>query len=246
MKTKFIVLSLLVLIFSLAFVSAENAPNFLTGKAVQPISFVKEGSNLTIETNTVPGVNKVTLHLIGTIRNGNFIINSDSNVPFTGKFYNKFILSSTDQDKIDKITFTFKIDKNKLFAAGVNFKELSLYVNGKKKDTSLLKEVGNYYFYTAESDEFGQGVLGVSTAKDGSGSADALTTSVESSVKPESFPTASSSTQFGEEQLKQAEEQQPSSSSADEPNLAGRASETENSSPGFFSRIANFFKNLFS
>ncbi|MBU0459478.1 MAG: hypothetical protein KJ597_06945 [Nanoarchaeota archaeon] len=191
----------------------------LTGNTtVQPISFMKAGSELTIEPN-VNGVKYIQLKIIEDLKNAQVITEEVEKISwdFQGTSISKFKISSTDEDKLNLYEITLKFKEAQL--DGIAKDELRLYQEGKELLTTLDKIEGEFIFYTAQTEGMGEFVIGKMEKE-----------AVADVIEPEVIPEPKAQL----EELPALVEEE----STPEP--------TEVEEKSFWEKIANFFKNIFS
>lgn len=143
--------------------SREQRELFTGHVAVQPISYMKAGSQDFFEIKTIPGVSGVTVAFTKDTKNNLLRVEEESKIPFDGKLYSKFTVSWKDPAAIERMEFTLKVLEEELYRKGINPAELRLYVNGQEVPTTLTKKDERYIYYKATSRETGDYVIGKAT-----------------------------------------------------------------------------------
>ncbi len=189
----------------------------ITGHAVQTISLLKGGTEFTMGTKDVSGVQQAVIPIKETIKNGRIDIVQDDTIPFKGNSYSKFRISSTDEDKIGTIKLTLKIEEAVLYQAGIAQSEVTLFTNNKPQATTFLRKEGRYLYYETSSSEFGSHVIGA----------------IKEVPKEEPVEEAPAEEVVPEPTPEPVVEEKP---------IVGQAA----ADPGFFSKVGDFFRNLFN
>lgn len=210
-------------------VIANFSPPGATGHfiAVQNIAYLKAGSELPMAVKNVKGMHLANFELLEDIKDGQILFEEDSSIPFDGIAYSKFRVSATDEDKLGKIELTMKIKQADLKEIGLSPEDAALYVNGKEERTRIDRTEGEYEFYTASTEEFGEYVIGRLREE-------------EAPKEPIAPPQIVGRAPAAPEQLMEVEivgqpsEREPAA-------VEGQAEEI-----GFFGKIINFFKNWFN
>lgn len=204
-------------------ISVENSN--VTGNIVQTIGFMKGGQELNFEIKEIPGIKEITVLFNEDVKNGKIFFEEDSNITFNHKYYSKFTISSTEDEKYGDLIFLLKIKETDLLENGISIYDLRLYANGQELTTTLTKNDGVYVFYQVTSKEMGEFVIGkvVSLAVKEESEEESKEESEEESVNSEETLVKEVLKPIIEESVEQSEEKE-----------------------GFFTKIANFFKNLFN
>jgi len=226
-RSFWIVIGMVFLLSVFTILSLINSDN-LTGHATaQNIAYMKGGSNLFFEIRNVEGMQNADIELLETVKGGQIVFDGKVPIEFEGKVFNSFKVSSVDFSKLGAVTYTLKVKTSDLLPLGINPNDLKLYVNGKEADTVKTSTEGEYTFYTAKLDKFEEGdhVLGLAAAKE------TAKVTEEPEKQAEQEPSGSAMEEAEKEETRDA--------------LIGKAIQPSESKQGFFSKIANFFRNLF-
>lgn len=133
----------------------------ITGNvAIQTISYAAGGSQLFFEVRNVPGVKEVTITFREQCKQCLISFTENPAIPFQGIAYSKFEVASPDEEKIGRMNYTLKLDKEELQRLHLKAGEVQLYVNGKKTPITLLRETETHLFYQSFSGEMGHYVIG--------------------------------------------------------------------------------------
>jgi len=139
-------------------ISGHDDPTLTGNAAIETISYAAKGSQLHFEIRNIPGLKEAVIFLNEEVKDGKIFFTEDDTLKFSGTAYSKFKVSSADAAKISKIRFTLKVNNDDLQKLGLD--TIHLYVDGQKKVTTFVKEENNYRFYTVDSTEMGDIVIG--------------------------------------------------------------------------------------
>ena len=218
-----------ILFFLSAVVIFSSLDLNVTGYAiVLPISFVKEGQQVSYETRgDVPGVKTITIQAQGVIKQDRITIAWDGSIPFDGTAYSKFSVKSDHPESIGEITFTFKIKEEDLTRIGLTPEEVKTYWNGEELSTTLTSKDRGYVFYSTSAGSLGNYVIGKATI-----------VRMPPQIVSETVPTEPETSEEVEEEAVEPKEGQPTA-------LVGEAAvQTIEPQLGFWARIAQFFRNI--
>ena len=219
-----VVLCVAVLVIGLTVITSLG-PSSVTGNTVQTIGRMNKGDPLQLSVRDVFGLETVFTHAEETIQYGAFTVEPDDSIPFDRLYVTKFKVSS--ENKFGPLQFTFKVKEQDLLAKGISRGDLQLYHGLKEYSLQLLKVDHGYLYYVVTVPDMGSFVLGrVAVA--------------EEPVPTEETVKAPVEEQPAEAVVEEAPEEQP---------LVGKAVEEPTPAmekKGFFARIAEFFRNLFS
>lgn len=153
--TTMVILALIALV-------ANFTPQGATGHftAVQNIAYLQGGKELPMAVKNVKGMYSANFELLEDIKSGQITFEEDDSIIFDGIAYSKFVVDSTDKDKLGQFDLTMKIKQADLKEIGLTPEDVALYVNGGEVRTRIDRTEGEYEFYTARSDEFGEFVIG--------------------------------------------------------------------------------------
>ncbi len=222
-----VVLSVVLLIVFLTAITMLG-PSSVTGNTVQTISRMNKGDPLQLSVRDVPGLETIFTNADEIIKNGKIIVEVDDSIPFDRPYVVKFKVSS--EGKFGPMRFQFKVKEQDLLDKGISRNDLRLYQELKVYSLQLLKVNHGNLYYLVTVPSMGHFVLGRVEA-------------VETAVVAE------------EEKVVEAPavEEQPVEAvteATEEPSVVvGKAAEQpvpEMEQKGFFARIADFFRNLFS
>ena len=148
----FIVSFIIIVIFS---------QNNLTGKTIQNIAFVEEGSKMNMKSD-VYGLDKTTLHFSSQLKNAQVTIEKPVILGWKQKGVElaRFKISFTDEDKLSKIDLTSKIEEEKIHASGLSNEEVRFYLNGKELSTTVEKIDRGYVYHKTTTEAVGEFVIG--------------------------------------------------------------------------------------
>ncbi len=159
-----IMLGFLILISFLVILLSREQRELFTGHiAVQPISYMKAGSQDFFEIKGIPGVFGVKVTFAQDTKSNQLRV-EEKEIPFDGKFYSKFTVSWKDPAAIESMEFTLKVLEEEVYRKGFNPADLRLYVNGKELPTIQTRKEGRYLYYKATSTEAGEYVIGRASA----------------------------------------------------------------------------------
>ncbi|MBI4147492.1 hypothetical protein HY494_02465 [Candidatus Woesearchaeota archaeon] len=222
-----IVLSVaLIIVFLTAITMLESSS--ITGNTVQTIGYMNKGDTLQLSVRDVPGLETIFTHADEIIKNGKITAEVDDSIPFDRPYVVKFRVSS--EGKFGPMQFQFKIKEQDLLDKGISRNDLRLYQELKEYSLQLLKVNHGYLYYLVTVPSMGHFVLGRVEAVE--------TAVVVGEEKVVEVPTA-------EEQPVEVIEE----TAAEPLVVVGKAAEQpapEMGQKGFFARIVDFFRNLFS
>lgn len=222
-----VVLSVVLLIAFLTVITVLR-PSSITGNIVQTISYMNKGDTLQLSVRDVPGLETIFTHPDEKIKNGKITAEVDDSIPFDRPYVVKFKVSS--EGKFGPMQFQFKVKEQDLLDKGISRNDLRLYQELKVYSLQLLKVNHGYLYYLVTVPSMGHFVLGRVEA-------------VETAVVAEEEKVVEAS--VVEEQPVEAVTE-----ATEEPSVVvGKAAEQsapEMEQKGFFARIADFFRNLFS
>ncbi|MDP3640390.1 MAG: hypothetical protein Q8R53_04280 [Nanoarchaeota archaeon] len=199
----------------------SSGPAIVTGSAIQNIAYAKEGTPLSIGVNDVEGVSRLDFTALAIIKEGKIIVEplTLTREPFTGIAYNRFQITSPQADAFGPLTITLKLEEKKLQELKLAAKDVTLYLDGEPLATELLKNDHGYVSYQALAPTVGQFVIG----------------------------KAAPAAELPVEEPKAVEEALPLPEVPVEQPLVGKSAEQlPEEKVGFFARIWNFLKGLFS
>ena len=191
---------------------------------------MNKGDTLQLSVRDVPGLETIFTHASEVIKGGKITAEVDDSIPFDRPYVVKFKVSS--EAKLDPMQFQFKVKEQDLLDKGISRNDLRLYQELKVYSLQLLKVNHGYLYYLVTVPSMGHFVLGRVEAE-----------AVETAVVAE------------EEKVVEAPvvEEQPVEvvkEATEEPLVVvGKAAEQpvpEMEQKGFFARIIDFFRNLFS
>lgn len=213
-------------------VIANISPPGATGHfiAVQNIAYLKAGNELPMAVKNVKGMHLANFELLEDIKNGQITFEEDGSIAFDGTAYSKFRVSATDEDKIGKIEITMKIKQADLKEIGLAPEDVALYVNGKEERTRIDRTEGEYEFYTASTEEFGEYVIGRMREEE---------LPKEPIAPPQVVGKALTAPEELSEELIEVVVEEPAE--REPAAVEGQAEEI-----GFFGKIINFFKKWFN
>lgn len=220
-----VVLSVALLVIVLTVITSLG-PSSVTGYTVQNIGRMNKGDPLQLAVRDVPGLEIVFTNADEIIQSGKITVEVDESITFDRLYVNKFKVSS--ENKFGPLQFRFKVKEQDLLDQGISRGDLRLYHGVKEYSLQLLKVDHGYLYYIVTVPSMGSFVLGrVPEVKN------------ETVVKEEEAPA--------KEQVPTTAEEVP----VEEPeeSLVGKAVEEPAPMPekeGLWSRIARFFRNLFS
>ena len=145
-KSFWIVL-VLVFAFSLS-VIVVNFNNYsdLTGKSVQVVNLGKEGGVVPLNTK-INGVNSIKINFIDATKNDKVVTEElDVNdLDIEGIFYSRFVISSSDEDKIGNVEIDFKLNNEKLSELKITVPQL--YQDGKELGLEFIRKDETHTYY---------------------------------------------------------------------------------------------------
>lgn len=224
-----IVLSVALLVVVLTAITSLG-PSSLTGNTVQNIGYMNKGDPLHLNVRDVPALVTVFTNAGETIKYGKITVEVDESVLFDRPYVSKFAVRS--ENKFGPLRFTFKIKEQDLLGQGISRNDLRLYHQGKEYQLQLLKVDHGYLYYVVTVPSMGSFVLGrVAVAEKAT---------VEEKVEEEKETPV-----VGEQAPEEAAEELPEEPK-EEP-LVGKAAELPvEEKLSLWSRLVQFFKNLFS
>lgn len=225
-----VVLSVALLVIGLTVITSLG-PSSVTGNTVQNIGRMNKGDPLQLGVRDVPGLETVFTNADEIIQYGKITVKVDESIPFDRAYVSKFTVAS--ENKFGPLRFTFKVKEQDLLDKGISRSDLRLYHGLKEYPLQLLKvNFGNlYYIVTVPS--MGNFVLG------------RVAVSEKRVVAAEKEVVAKEIVKESPEAVREMPpEEKPGP-------VVGRAAEVpaplpEPEEKGFFARIADFFRNLFS
>ncbi|MDO8510907.1 MAG: hypothetical protein Q7S55_01960 [Nanoarchaeota archaeon] len=217
-----VILSVALLVIGLTVITSLG-PSSVTGNTVQNIARMNKGDPLQLSVSDVPGLLTVFTNANEIIRDGKITVVVDENLPFNGKFFSKFTVTS--ENKWGTLRFTFKIKEQDLLAKGISRGDLRLYHGVKEYALQLLKVDHGYLYYVVTVPSMGNFVLGKFAAAE----KETVVTIIKES--PETVTIDDPNIM----------KEKPGS-------LVGRAAglPSEMEGESLWARIAQFFRNLFS
>lgn len=217
-----VVLSVALLVIALTVITALGPSSSLTGNTIQSIGRMNKGDPLQLSVRDVPGLQTIFTHAEEIIKYGKITAEVDDSIPFDRAYVVKFTVSS--EGKFGPLQFTFKVKEQDLLDKGISRHDLKLYHELQEYPLQLLKVDHGYLYYIVTVPSMGHFVLG----------------RVEVAAKEETVVEAPVVEEQSAEEVVEEE--------ATEEPLVGMAAESsaESEQQGFFARIAEFFRNLFS
>lgn len=225
-----VVLSVALLVLGLTVITSLG-PSSVTGNTVQNIGRMNKGDPLHLSVRDVPGLEKVFTNAAEIIKYGQITVVVDESIPFDRSYVNKFTVRS--ENKFGPLQFTFKVNEQDLLDKGISRGDLRLYHGVKEYALQLLKVDHGYLYYVVTVPSMGNFVLGrVEVEEKG-----------VMEEKPAEAPAAEEPVPAAEQPAEAVVEELP-----EEEPLVGKAAEQPAAmeKKGFFARIAEFFRNLFS
>lgn len=215
-----VVLSVVFLVSTLTLLTIFGPPS-LTGNTVQNIGYMTKGEPLHMSVKDVPYLDLMFTNAAETIKNGVIVVEVDNSVPFDRPYMTKFNVTSVG--KFGSLQFTFKIKDQDLYSKGIGQYDLRLYQGSNEYSLQLLKYTYGYFHYVVTVPEMGKFVLGrVAPPK-------------EPELIEETVPNVSA-----------AEEKTAAPVPVDKEALVGKVAELPSrEEKGLWTRIADFFRNLF-
>ena len=189
------------------------------GSAVQTISYLPAGEELFFEVRNILGLKDATFSFSGVVKDGKVTF-EEKDVPFSGKVYSSFVVSSPIAEKVSSMAYSLKLNQVDLRSKGFHAEQIKLYVNGKEQDTVMTSQKDSQIYYTVTTSEMGEYVIGTAAEE-----------IVAEAIPAEDVEEAG----VMKEGAEIAEEKQA---------IAGRATATE-ASTGWLSKVKMFFRNLF-
>lgn len=212
-------LTILIILPVVGLVNQNGSPIY--GKSIQTIAYLKAGNELFFEVRDVAGVKDLRITLLEDLKGAKVLVEEIKEVSwdFSGVAYSQFRISSADAEKIGKIGFTLKINEDDLDILGLSKSEVKLHLAGEELETELTKIDDGYLYYEASSEEMGEFVIGKAEEKE------------EPVAEPEP-----------EEEVVEPVMEEPE---LEQPTQLPLTEEVEEEKKSLFSRIVDFFKNLF-
>ncbi|MBT4651026.1 hypothetical protein HOC13_00720 [Candidatus Woesearchaeota archaeon] len=226
-KSFWMVFGIIVIISVVGIITSTINDSNLTGNAAyQTISFAKADSQLSFEVRNTPPLYEATIPFVEDVKNGLIDFKEIDTVSweFEGIAISHLMISSEEANKFGPIQLTLKIKEQNLKNLGLKVEEVQTYFNGENLPTTLTKEEDGYVFYTLTSESLGEFVIG-------------------KKILPEEVVVIKDSKEPVEEEKKEE-----SLHSEPEPQpLVGEAMGSDvTEEPGFFSKVSNFFKDIFN
>jgi len=222
-----VVLSVALLVIGLSVITALG-PSSVTGNTVQSIGRMNKGDPLQLGVRDIPGLETVFTHADELITSGQISVEADDSILFDRVYVTKFKVSS--ENKFGPLTFNFRVKEQDLLDKGISRADLKLYHGREEYPLQLLKTDHGYLYYIVTVPSMGSFVLG----------------RVETAEKTEPVVAEEKSAETAQPSV----EEKPASMEepvAQEPLVGEAAAQpAAEPQPGFFSRIAAFFRNLFS
>ncbi len=223
-----VVLSVALLVVGLTVITSIG-PSSVTGNTIQNIGRMNKGASLQLGVRDVFALETIFTNAAETILNGKITVEEDNSIPFDRPYVTKFKVSS--ENKFGPLQFRFKVKEQDLLDKGISRHDLRLYHGLQEYSLEILKVEQSYLYYIVTVPSMGNFVLGRV----------AVAAEKPAAVKEE---TVKESTV--EEQVPEAVEEMPEEAPEEEP-LVGKAAEIPaQEKAGLWSRMAQFFKNLFS
>lgn len=219
------IMGILIMISFLTIILA--AKENLTGNStVQPVSFMRAGSILDLEPN-IDGLKYADVNVIADVKNAVVTTEEIDKLSwnFRGVVISMFKISSTDEDKFGEVKLTLKLKEEELASKGLTKEELRVYHNYEELDTTVDKTAGGYIFFKATSPGMGEFLIGKRMMKAAAVSTDNQPTEETQELDAVEQPAAT------------AAETLPEPTEPTTPALKEK---------GFFAKIADFFKSIFS
>lgn len=215
-----VVLSVGILVLGLSLVTVLSSSS-ITGNTVQNIGYLSKGTSLHLSVNDVPGLETIFTHAAENIKGGKLLAEVDNSIVFDQPYVVKFKVSSVG--RFGPMQFSFKVKEQDLLDKGMTRDGLLLYHGLKEYQLQLLKVNHGYIYYVVTVPDMGSYVLGKVSAP--------------SLPSPEvKNPDIDNPPLQDKEASLYEGGRQP---------LVGKAAETSESK-GFFAKIGDFFRNLFS
>lgn len=224
-RSPWLILSVLIILI-LAFLVGIKNPFNTTGQAIQSISFIKAGNEMLVQVSDIDGLKLVNFHFLEDTKGAIIKFEAVENLThsFEGTIYSQFQITSEVADNLGDLDITLKIKEEELIELGLANQDSKLYLDGEELETTQTKIEGNYVYYEAIAPNLGEFVIGKAKPK----------------PKPEPEPVEETIVGKVPETPEPIEE---------EPEIEETPPVIEQPTPveeGFFSKIINFFKNLFS
>src|SRR3989338_1802141 len=217
-----VVLSVAVLVIGLSVITALGPSSSVTGNTIQNIGRMNKGDPLHLSVRDIPGLEKVFTNAEETILYGQINVDVDESIPFDRPYVSKFTVRS--ENKFGPLQFTFKVKEQDLLDQGISRYDLRLYHGVKEYSLQLLKiDHGNLY-YVVTVPSMGNFVLGRVEV-------------MPKEVKVENDAETPAAEEQPAEVLEEA---------AEEPLIGMAAESSAEAQPGFFAKIAIFFRKVFS
>lgn len=217
-----VVLSVVFLVSTLTLIIVFG-PSPLTGNMVQNIGYMTKGEPLHVSINDVPYLDLLYTNAAETIKGGAIVVEVDDSIIFGRSYLTKFNVTSVG--KFGSMQFTFKVKEQDLYSKGIGQYDLRLYQGSKEYPLQLLKYTYGYFYYVVTVPEMGKFVLG----------------RVAPPEEPEPVAEVVPNVSAAEE-----EPAVPAVTVPEEEALIGKAVELPpQEEKGLWTRIADFFRNLF-
>ena len=202
-------------IFLFANPSLEDS---LTGNTIQNIGLVKANSPLFME-GKVNGLTSATLYFNDEVKNVQVRIENpiSSSWYFDGRELARFVIKFSESDKLDKIELNAFVEEKAMLDNNIRVNELKIFLNNEVLETKFVKVDRGRVYYDAVSPEIGEFVLGKAAV-------------VEKPLE-EVVPVVEESVETDVEQPIVEEPIEPMLQQPEE--------------KGFFTKIKDFFANLF-
>lgn len=146
--------------FTVILLGREQQDLFTGRVTIQPIAYMKAGSQELIEIKGIPCLASVTVFFGIDTKYNQLRVEENEQIRFEGNSCAKFTVSWKDAAAVERMEFQFKVLEGELFQKGINPADLRLYANGKELPTTKTKSDERYIYYIATSREAGEYVLG--------------------------------------------------------------------------------------
>lgn len=143
--------------FTIILLGREQQDLFTGRVTIQPIAYMKAGSQEFIETKGIPGLFGVTVVFSTDTKDNLLRVEENEQISFGGDSFSKFTISWKDAAAVERMEFRLKILEEELYRRGINPAELQLYVDGRELETTLTKRGERYLYYKSVSGEVGDG-----------------------------------------------------------------------------------------
>lgn len=138
----------------------------ITGNTtIQPISYMKAGSQLHLEVKNIEGVDEILVKIESDVKNTTIKIDNVNTINWTfeGITLSKFKIFVEDPTKFGSITFLLRIAKNDLTKFKISENDVKIYQNNQELATKLFERSKDHLFYSAVAPSVGDFVIGKST-----------------------------------------------------------------------------------